>query len=82
VLTLQCFNVLYLTGVVGSINEKQQAVVGAFMHAWSAYKKFAWGHDELKPVSQSWNEWMGIGLTIVDAIDTMHIMGLNQGSFY
>ena len=53
----------------------------AFLHAWSAYKKYAWGHDELKPISKSWQEWMGIGLTIVDSIDTMYIMGLQQGAW-
>ncbi len=49
------------------------------MHAWNAYKKYAWGHDELKPVSHGWQEWFGIGLTIVDSLDTMWIMGLKEG---
>jgi len=65
----------------GPANEQQQAVVRAFLHAWSAYKKYAWGHDELKPITQSWQEWMGIGLTIVDSIDTMYIMGLHHGVY-
>ena len=64
---------------LGPSNDRQMAVVAAFLHAWSAYKKYAWGHDELKPVTKFWQEWMGIGLTIVDSIDTMYIMGLNHG---
>ena len=71
--------VMCLLLLAGPSNEKQQAVRDAFVHAWSAYKKHAWGHDELKPVSKTWNEWMGVGLTIVDSIDTIYIMGLHEG---
>ena len=42
-------------------------------------QNYAWGHDELKPVSKGWHEWFGIGLTIVDSLDTMWIMGLKEG---
>ena len=24
-----------------------------FLHAWNGYKKYAWGHDDLKPLSQN-----------------------------
>ncbi|CAD7701141.1 unnamed protein product [Ostreobium quekettii] len=53
-------------------------VRGAFLHAWGAYKRFAWGHDELKPISQTYKTFSHIdmGLTIVDAADTMVVMGL------
>ena len=54
----------------------------AYMHAWNAYKRYAWGHDELKPVSHGWQEWFGIGLTIVDSLDTMWIMGLKDGEIF
>lgn len=62
----------------GPKNARQRAVVDAFMHAWNAYKRYAWGHDELRPVSKGWQEWFGIGLTIVDSLDTMYIMGLKD----
>ena len=65
----------------GPANDRQRAVVEAFLHAWSAYKKYAWGHDELKPITKFWQEWMGVGLTIVDSIDTMYIMGLHRGIY-
>ena len=64
---------------VGPRNKEQEAIVDAFMHAWTAYKRYAWGHDELKPVSRGWQEWMGIGLTLVDSLSTMWIMGLKDG---
>nr|XP_058929332.1 endoplasmic reticulum mannosyl-oligosaccharide 1,2-alpha-mannosidase-like isoform X2 [Kogia breviceps] len=59
-------------------NERQKAVVAAFRHAWAGYRKFAWGHDELKPVSKSFSEWFGLGLTLIDALDTMWILGLKK----
>ncbi|KAL8606289.1 hypothetical protein ACOMHN_024185 [Nucella lapillus] len=59
-------------------NVKQQAVVDAFRHAWSAYKRHAWGHDELHPITKRHSEWFGVGLTLVDSIDTMIIMGLKE----
>ena len=59
----------------------QAAVVAAFKHAWSAYKKHAWGHDELKPMTNTYEKWFGLGLTLVDSLDTMYIMGLKEGEF-
>ncbi|KAJ8286518.1 hypothetical protein GJAV_G00040080 [Gymnothorax javanicus] len=58
--------------------DRQQAVVEAFTHAWKGYKECAWGHDELKPISKSFGEWFGLGLTLIDALDTMWIMGLKE----
>ena len=57
-------------------NERQKKVVEAFKYAWEGYRKYAWGHDELRPVSKSHSEWFGIGLTIVDSLDTMLLMNL------
>lgn len=68
-----------MTLLLASYNVRQQAVINAFRHAWTAYCKFAWGHDELKPVSRSYNEWFGLGLTLIDALDTMWILGLKKG---
>ncbi|GFR89029.1 mannosyl-oligosaccharide 1,2-alpha-mannosidase [Elysia marginata] len=59
-------------------NERQEQVVEAFRHAWKAYKKYAWGHDELHPLSKTSTEWFGTGLTLVDSLDTMIIMGLKE----
>lgn len=62
----------------GPMNPRQQAVVGAFKHAWKGYKAHAWGHDNLKPISGGYSDWFSLGLTMVDALDTMYIMGLTD----
>lgn len=50
-----------------------------FLHAWNGYKKYCWGHDELKPLSKTCRDWYDTPLlmTPVDALDTMILMGLN-----
>jgi predicted alpha-1,2-mannosidase len=54
------------------------AVKAEFMHAWSNYEKYAWGHDALKPLSHQAQDWYAQSLlmTPVDALDTMILMGL------
>lgn len=64
---------------LGPTTERQKAVVAAFKHAWKGYKQFAWGHDHLKPISEGYYDWFGLGLTIVDALDTLYIMHLTKG---
>jgi Glycosyl hydrolase family 47 len=48
--------------------------------AWNAYAKYAWGHDELKPVTHTARDWYGESLLItpVDALDTLVMMGLTK----
>ncbi|GLV42700.1 alpha-Mannosidase class I b [Carabus blaptoides fortunei] len=62
----------------GPANDRQRAVVTAFKHAWKGYKQFAWGHDHLKPITGGYQDWFGLGLTIVDSLDTIYIMGLTE----
>lgn len=62
----------------GPTNERQSAVVAAFKHAWKGYKKYAWGHDHLKPITGTFHDWFNLGLTIVDALDTIYVMGLTE----
>jgi mannosidase alpha-like ER degradation enhancer 2 len=51
-----------------------------FLHAWNGYRQYAWGHDELKPLSKSYRDWYSSSLlmTPVDALDTMVLMGLKD----
>ena len=51
-----------------------------FLHAWNGYKKYAWGHDDLKPLSKSYHDWYSepLLMTPVDALDTMMLMGLKD----
>lgn len=58
--------------------KRQKEVIAAFKHAWKAYKMYAWGKDELRPISRKSNEWFNLGLTLVDALDTMWLMGLTE----
>ena len=55
-------------------------VKAEFMHSWNAYKKYAWGHDGLKPLSKSYYDWYAVPLylTPLDAFDTMILMGLTK----
>jgi len=49
-------------------------------HAWAAYAKYAWGHDELRPMTQAPRDWYGESLLItpVDALDTLVMLGLGD----
>ena len=51
-----------------------------FLHAWNDYKKYAWGHDDLKPLSKTYHDWYAepLLMTPVDALDTMMLMGLKD----
>ena len=51
-----------------------------FLHAWRGYKRYAWGHDDLKPLSKSYHDWYAqpLLMTPVDALDTMLLMGLKD----
>ena len=51
--------------------------------AWNGYKKYAWGTNELKPLSKTGHSagifgQGSLGATIVDALDTLYIMGLTD----
>jgi mannosidase alpha-like ER degradation enhancer 2 len=52
----------------------------AFRHAWDGYRRYAWGHDELKPLSKAPRDWYAQPLLItpVDALDTMILLGLHD----
>ncbi|CAK5284570.1 unnamed protein product [Mycena citricolor] len=55
--------------------EKRDAV-----HAWQAYSRDAFGSDEYHPLSRRGSNLTsagGIGYTVIDAIDTMLVMGLD-----
>jgi len=48
--------------------------------AWNAYAKYAWGHDELRPLSHAPRDWYRESLLItpVDALDTLVMLGLTD----
>src|SRR6476469_5532237 len=62
-------------------NKKLAAEVKAeFLHAWNGYKKYAWGHDDLKPLSKTYHDWypQPLLMTAVDSLDTMILMDMDD----
>jgi len=55
-------------------------VKGEFIHAWTGYRQYAWGHDALLPLSKAPRDWYARSLlmTPVDALDTLLLMGLDD----
>lgn len=52
-------------------------------HAWTGYVNHAWGANELRPISKSGHSASifgasSMGATIVDALDTLYIMGMKD----
>jgi len=65
-----------------ALNKQRLAaeVKSEFLHAWNGYKKYAWGHDDLRPLTKSFHDWYAqpLLMTPVDALDTMILMGLKD----
>ena len=55
-------------------------VKAEFLHAWQGYRRYAWGHDDLAPLSRKPYDWYGDSLlmTPVDALDTLVLMGFTK----
>ncbi|XP_049836447.1 mannosyl-oligosaccharide alpha-1,2-mannosidase IA isoform X2 [Schistocerca gregaria] len=63
--------------------ERRNKVKEMMRHAWDNYVRYAWGKNELRPVSKRShsNSVFGaasMGATIVDGLDTLYIMGLHD----
>ena len=50
------------------------------LRSWMAYRTYAWGHDELLPLSCSFHDWYAepLGISPIDAYSTLKIMGLEK----
>lgn len=58
---------------------KLDTIKGVFKKSWDGYKEHAWMHDELKPMSGTFRDpFAQWGATLVDALDTLWIMGLKE----
>ncbi|KAI8967118.1 glycoside hydrolase [Mycotypha africana] len=59
---------------------RQRKIVDAFRHAWKGYKTDAFGKDEYQPLTHAGHSWApgGIGLMIIDALDTIMLMNLTD----
>lgn len=69
-----------VTETLPSQSEMADRVRAEFLHAWNGYRQYAWGHDELRPLSKKPFDWYGTSLmmTPVDALDSMVVMGLSK----
>lgn len=58
---------------------RQAAVKEALLHSWNGYKKHAWLQDQVIPVTGGFTNGFGQrSATLVDALDTLAIMGLDE----
>jgi len=46
------------------------------LHCWHAYVRYAWGHDEVRPLSRQYRDWYKepVLMTPVDALDALLLM--------
>ncbi|KAL9116000.1 MAG: hypothetical protein Q9227_000368 [Pyrenula ochraceoflavens] len=59
--------------------ERQAAVKKEFIHAWKGYRKHGWMSDEFRPLTAgAENKFCGWSATLIDALDTLYIMGLKD----
>jgi mannosidase alpha-like ER degradation enhancer 2 len=81
ILPLSLLLLLPFTTTAQKPNPKLAAEVKAeFLHAWKGYKQYAWGHDDLKPLSKTYHDWYAepLLMTPVDALDTMILMEMKD----
>jgi mannosyl-oligosaccharide alpha-1,2-mannosidase len=58
---------------------RREKIKAGMKHAWKGYKQYAWGNDELKPLSnRGQDNWGGMGVTLVDSLDTLWLMGMKD----
>ena len=59
--------------------ERRENIKDGMKHAWEGYRRYAWGRDELKPLSNNGvDNWGGMGVTLVDSLDTLWLMGMKD----
>lgn len=70
------------TNRAGDVDRRALAarVRAEFLHAWRGYERYAWGHDELRPLSKTARDWYAepLYMTQVDTLDTLFIMGFRE----
>ena len=68
----------------------RETVREMFTHAYDGYMRYAFPHDELKPLSRTWTDslvelgnaqhvtragYTGVALTLIDSLDTLAVLG-------
>jgi len=50
-----------------------------FLHAWNGYKLYAsFVHDELRPLSGSFTDWMSLSVSLISSLDTLYLLDLKD----
>ncbi len=58
---------------------RKEEVRKQFFKCWRSYRSHAWMHDEVRPISgKPADPFGGWGATLIDALDTLHIMGFTE----
>jgi len=78
-------SILYLNAQTFSEELKKEMrdkVVEATAHAWQGYSQFAWGYDDLQPLTKKGRNWYkhSLLMTPVDAFDTFLFLGMKKES--
>eukprot|EP01126_Amoeba_proteus_P030946 TRINITY_DN3048_c0_g1_i11.p1 TRINITY_DN3048_c0_g1~~TRINITY_DN3048_c0_g1_i11.p1 ORF type:complete len:476 (-),score=71.12 TRINITY_DN3048_c0_g1_i11:627-2054(-) len=62
------------------LKTKRDMIKKAFIHAYGGYESKCMGEGEVRPRSGHCTNWLAehVGLTIIDSLDTMLIMGLTE----
>ncbi|KAK6343898.1 mannosyl-oligosaccharide alpha-1,2-mannosidase [Orbilia brochopaga] len=60
--------------------DRRERVKEVFLLSWNAYANYAWGFDQFHPITREGEQMAskGLGWIIIDAIDTMMLMGLTE----
>src|SRR5437870_532673 len=60
--------------------EMREKTKAAVKYAWRGYKQYAWGFDDLKPLTKTGHNWykQSMLMTPVDAFDLFVQLGLND----
>ncbi|KAJ4266048.1 hypothetical protein NW762_004021 [Fusarium torreyae] len=67
---------------LATADQRQKEIKQAFQKTWAAYEQYAWGRDELKPLSLEGSDpFAGWAASIFDNLDTLWIMGMKK-EFY
>lgn len=74
------FSALVAEAQTAGRSQLRERVRDEMRFSWRAYEQYAWGHDELRPISKTPRDWYGQSLlmTPVDSLDSLLIMGLHD----
>jgi mannosyl-oligosaccharide alpha-1,2-mannosidase len=58
---------------------RKEEVKKQFLKCWRSYRSYAWGHDEIRPITgEVTDHFGGWAATLIDALDTLWIMGFEE----